>query len=302
MTILKGKPVADFHKAALQEKIEALKAKNITLGMGILLVGSNVGAQMYAKFMEKTAKNFGFDVFLLQLPETATQAEVEAALIKLNTNDAVYGILPLMPMPKQIDTERIITLLNPEKDIDGLTLANIGLLHAGKQGFVPCTPRACMAILDYYDIPIASKKVVVIGRSDVVGKPVAMLALNRNATVTICHSKTHNMRDELLQADIIIAAAGKAHMVTADMVAPHSVIIDVGINDMDGKTVGDVDYEAIVDKVSAITPVPGGVGSVTTTMMLLALYEAYERRITSASALNRESGSHATMMDGKAHA
>ena len=183
-----------------------------------------------------------------------------------------------MPMPKHIDTEAVIGALDPAKDIDGLTTYNIGLVSSGKGGYVPCTPKACMAIIDHYGIDLASKKVVVLGRSQVVGKPVALLALDRNATVTICHSKTQNLEAELAQADVVIAAVGKAHMVHGSMLKPGCVVIDVGINDLEGQTVGDVEFESAKTVASAITPVPGGVGSVTTTMMLEGLYEAYHAR------------------------
>ena len=183
-----------------------------------------------------------------------------------------------MPMPKHIDTEAVIGALDPAKDIDGLTTYNIGLVSSGKGGYVPCTPKACMAIIEHYGIDLAGKKVVVLGRSQVVGKPVALLALDRNATVTICHSKTQNLEAELAQADVVIAAVGKAHMAHGSMLKPGCVVIDVGINDLEGQTVGDVEFDSAKTVACAITPVPGGVGSVTTTMMLEGLYEAYHAR------------------------
>ncbi|MDU4215908.1 MAG: bifunctional 5,10-methylenetetrahydrofolate dehydrogenase/5,10-methenyltetrahydrofolate cyclohydrolase, partial [Veillonella sp.] len=223
--------------------------------MAVLLVGEDHGAHMYATFMEKTAKNFGYGFVLKQLPETATQDEVVTALQELNNDAAVHGILPLMPMPKHIDTEALIDMLDPKKD--------------------PCTAKACMAILNHYNIPLEGKHVVVVGRSQVIGKPVALMALAAHGTVTMCHSRTSDLVEQVKRGDIIIAAAGRAHMITANMIKPGAVVIDVGINELDGKTVGDVDYDAVKDIASAITPVPGGVGSVTTTMMLEAVYEAY---------------------------
>lgn len=276
MIELRGKAVADAHKAILQEKMTGLESGTIT--MAVLLVGDDHGANMYADFMEKTAKNFGYGFVRKQLPSTATHQEVYDALMALNNDDAVHGILPLMPMPKQIDTEQLIDALNPKKDIDGLTTYNIGLVTAGKGGFAPCTAKACLAILDHYGIPLEGKHVVVVGRSQVIGKPVALMVLERHATVSICHSRTADLANHVQQADIVIAAAGRAHMITADMVKAGAVVIDVGINELDGKTVGDVDYEAVSKVASAITPVPGGVGSVTTTMMLEAVYEAYHAR------------------------
>ena len=166
--------------------------------------------------------------------------------------------LPLMPMPKQIDTEQLIDALDSKKDIDGLTTYNIGLVTAGKGGFAPCTAKACLAILNHYDLSLEGKHVVVVGRSQVIGKPVALMALERHATVSICHSRTADLAHHVQQADIVIAAAGRAHMITADMVKAGAVVIDVGINELDGKTVGDVDYEAVSNVASAMTPVPGG--------------------------------------------
>lgn len=278
MRELRGKAVADAHKEALQQQVRTLGAKGITLGIAMVLVGDDHGAHMYANFLEKTAKNTGFHVTKVVLPETATQEEVVQAVRTLNEDKQVHGILPLMPMPKHIDTEMVIEALDPTKDVDGLTTYNIGLVTAGKGGFAPCTAKACMAILHHYDIPVAGQHVVVVGRSAVIGKPVALMALAENGTVSICHSRTANLADHVRQGDIVVAAVGRAHMITKDMLKPGSVVIDVGINDLDGKTVGDVDYDNVLDVVDAITPVPGGVGSVTTTMMLEAVCEAYYAR------------------------
>ena len=278
MIELLGKPVAQAHKAVLQENMQPLLAQGITITLGILLVGDDSAAHMYATFMEKVAKGANFGTKLVQLPETATQEEVEAVIHEFNEDTAIYGVLPLMPMPKHINAEAVIGALDPAKDIDGLTTYNIGLVSSGKGGYVPCTPKACMAIIDHYGIDLGGKKVVVLGRSQVVGKPVALLALDRNATVTICHSRTQNLEAELAQADVVIAAVGKAHMVHGTMLKPGCVVIDVGINDLEGQTVGDVEFDSAKTVASAITPVPGGVGSVTTTMMLEGLYEAYHAR------------------------
>ena len=216
---------------------------------------------------------------LKQLPETATQDEVVTALQELN-NDALFMGFTVNAdaQNKHIDTEALIDMLDPKKDIDGLTTYNIGLVTAGKGGFAPCTAKACMAILNHYDIPVEGKHVVVVGRSQVIGKPVALMTLGAHGTVTMCHSRTPDLAEQVKRGDIVIAAAGRAHMITADMIKPGAVVIDVGINELDGKTVGDVDYDAVSTVASAITPVPGGVGSVTTTMMLEAVYEAYHAR------------------------
>lgn len=278
MIELLGKPVAQARKAVLQENMQVLVDQGVTITLGILLVGDDSAAKMYATFMEKVAKGANFDTELVELPETATQEEVEAVIHRFNTDERIYGVLPLMPMPKHIDSEAVIDALDPAKDIDGLTTYNIGLVSSGKGGYVPCTPKACMAIVDHYGIELSGKKVVVLGRSQVVGKPVALLALERNATVTICHSRTQNLEAELVQADVVVAAVGKAHMVHGSMLKEGCVVIDVGINELEGQTVGDVDFASASKVASAITPVPGGVGSVTTTMMLEGLYEAYYAR------------------------
>ena len=278
MIELLGKPVAQARKGVLLEYMQALVDQGVTITLGILLVGDDSAAKMYATFMEKVAKGANFGTELVELPATATQEEVEAVIHRFNGDELIYGVLPLMPMPKHIDSEAVIGALDPAKDIDGLTTYNIGLVSSGKGGYVPCTPKACMAIIDHYGIELAGKKVVVLGRSQVVGKPVALLVLERNATVTICHSRTHNLEGELAQADVVIAAVGKAHMVHGSMLKEGCVVIDVGINDLEGQTVGDVDFASASAVASAITPVPGGVGSVTTTMMLEGLYEAYHAR------------------------
>lgn len=278
MIELRGKAVADAHKAVLSERLTELQAKGVVLSLGILLVGDDKAAQMYARFMEKTAKNAGFGVELEHLPADASQEEVLAVIERWNQAEHIYGVLPLMPMPPQIDRDAVIESLDPAKDIDGLTARNIGLASSGKGGFWPCTPRACMAILEYYKIPLAGKNVVVVGRSQVVGKPVALLLLEKHATVTLCHSKTADLAAHLKQADIVVAAVGRAHVINGDMLKPGATVIDVGINDLDGQTVGDVDYASAVEVAGAVTPVPGGVGSVTTTMLLENIYEAYHAR------------------------
>ncbi len=275
MKVLAGKPVAEAHKTVLAEKLGALALQGVRLGLGILLVGDDKAAQMYAHFMEKTAKNAGYEVFMENLPTTATQEEVEGVITRWNADEKVHGVLPLMPMPKQINRERVIDLLLPSKDIDGLTAVNIGLVASGKGGLVPCTPRACMAILDYYGVALAGKNVVVVGRSQVVGKPMASLLLARDATITICHSHTRDLVGALQQADVVVSAIGRAHAIDGAMIKPGAVVIDVGINDLNGKTVGDIDYESLKGIAAAATPVPGGVGSVTTTMLLENIYEAY---------------------------
>lgn len=275
MQLLKGKAVADAHKAILVKQLEQAKAQNDSITLAIVLVAGDEASQMYATFMKKTAEKIGFVAQIHTLENTVSEDEVIALIKKLSADDNVHGILPMMPLPKHMDQRKVLAHLNPKKDVDGLTVANIGLLASGESGFVPCTPLACLAILDYYNISLEGKNVVVLGRSNVVGKPVARLLIGRNATVTICHSRTKDLANIVAKADIVVAAIGKANFVTADMLKEGAVVIDVGINSLNGKTVGDVDFDNVAEKVSAITPVPGGVGSVTTTMMLESLYKAY---------------------------
>lgn len=280
MIELRGKAVAEAHQEALRERLAELKQKGLLPTLATLLVGKDHGASMYAEFMGKVARKAGLGFVLKSLPGDASHDSVEAVLDELNHDDRIHGVLPLMPMPERVNVDALLAKLDATKDIDGLTIQNMGLLSAGKGGFAPCTAKACMAILDYYGISVAGKHVVIVGRSAVIGKPVAALALAANATVTICHSYTQDLGSMTRQADILIAAAGKAHMITADMVKPGAVVIDVGINSLEGKTVGDVDYEAVAAVAAAITPVPGGVGSVTTTMMLESVCEAcYARNV-----------------------
>ncbi len=275
MIELKGKPVADMHKEKLKKHIDRLAEKGIRIGMAIVIVGDDMASHMYAKFMKKTAENMGFAATIYDFPADTQQNELERCIQALGEDPTIHGILPMMPMPSHIDVESVLHVLNPKKDLDGLTTENIGRVSSGRDGFVPCTPKACLAILDYYKIPIEGKHVCVVGRSGVVGRPVAGLLLDRHGTITVCHSRTQQLTALLRNADIVVAAVGRAHFITADMLKEGAVVIDVGINDLDGATVGDVDYDGCAPIVSAITPVPGGVGSVTTTMTLEALYKAY---------------------------
>ena len=218
--------------------------------------------------MQKVAHAVGLKAEIYYRDADVSEDEVLALIDTLNTQPAVFGILPMMPLPSHIDTQRILNRIDADKDVDGLTDSSAARLFTGKKGFVPCTPRAVMAILDYYQIRLAGKHVVLIGRSNVVGKPLAQLCLNRNATVTICHSRTQPLQAFTKQADIVIAAVGKVGLVTKDMIKPGAVVIDVGINRVNGKTVGDVDFDDVSQVAAAVTPVPGGVGAVTTMMVL----------------------------------
>lgn len=276
--ILDGKVVAAALSARLREKLAALSARGIVPQLAIVLVGDSKPSAMYAAFMEKTAAGYGLPVRLVKKDADISEAELLETLRGLNEDPRVTGILMMLPLPPQISQDRAIENLAPEKDIDGLTSQNLGRLMAGKDGLFPCTPRACMEILSHYGINPDGKRAVVLGRSTVVGGPVAQLLQRANATVTVCHSHTKNLKDITREADILVAAMGRAESVTADMVRPGAVVLDVGINRAGGKTVGDVDYDAVSAIAGAITPVPGGVGSVTTAMVIEALITAAEKQ------------------------
>ena len=268
--VMSGRPVADAYKETIKEKTEAARKAGKHVTLAILTVGQDPASFVYRKRLLKMTESLGIDSRCVELPETASTADVIEAVTKLNADPDVTGILPMMPMPKQVDGEAVGAALAPEKDMDCLNPVNGGALLMGKGRWAACTPRACLAMLKFYNIPLDGKHAVVLGRSNVVGKPVALLLLQENCTVTVCHSHTKNLPGILRQADIIVAAIGKAGFVTPDMVADGAVIVDVGINVTDTGIVGDV-APAATEKASAFTPVPGGVGVVSNVMMMDAV-------------------------------
>ena len=268
--VMSGRPVADAYKEQIKEKVEAAQKSGKKVMLAILTVGQDPASFVYRKRLLKITESLGIGSRCVELPETATTEETVAAIRKLNEDPDVTGILPMMPMPKQVDGDAVGAALAPEKDMDCLNPANGGALLMGKGRWAACTPRACMAMLKFYKIPLDGKHAVVLGRSNVVGKPVALLLLQENCTVTVCHSHTKNLPELVRQADIVVAAIGKAGFVTPDMVKPGAVIVDVGINVTETGIVGDVAPEA-TEKASAFTPVPGGVGVVSNVMMMDAV-------------------------------
>lgn len=266
--ILDGKTVAAFHREKIENQLQLLRQQQLNPKLAILLIGADKPSVMYAKSMHKAAASIGLDSQIYELAEATDEAAVLDLIRSLNAAPQVRGILLMMPLPKHLDATRIVNAIDPQKDVDGLTDINISRLLTGRPGFVPCTPRAVMAILDFYDIDLDGQEVVIIGRSNVVGKPLAQLCLNRNATVTQCHSHTKELSQVTYRSDVLISAAGRVKLVTKDMVKAGTVVIDVGINRVDGRTVGDVDYEEVAEVAGAITKVPGGVGTVTTMMVL----------------------------------
>jgi methylenetetrahydrofolate dehydrogenase (NADP+)/methenyltetrahydrofolate cyclohydrolase len=269
--ILKGKPVADAIKAELINRVEKLKTRGITPKLGIIRVGARPDDLFYEGGAKKTCQGVGMDSEVFEFPETIDQASFEKAVKEIGAKKEVNGILMFSPLPKTLDERKIRTLIPVEKDVDCLTIGGAAKVFTDDPtGFPPCTPTACMEMLHFYNIPIKGRKCVVLGRSLVVGKPMAMLLLREHGTVTICHSRTQNLPDVCKDAEILVAAVGRAKMVKADFVKPGQIVIDVGINadpDNPGKYCGDVDFgeaEPIVEKIS---PVPAGVGSVTTSVL-----------------------------------
>ena len=268
--MMSGRPVADACKEQIKEKLEAAQKAGKKVDLAIVTVGEDPASFVYRKRLLKITESLGIGSRCVELPGIATTAEVIEAVRKLNGDPEIAGILPMMPMPKQVDGEAVGAALAPEKDMDCLSPANGGALLMGKGRWAACTPRACMAILKFYKIPLDGKHAVVLGRSSVVGKPVALLLLQENCTVTVCHSHTKNLPELVRQADIVVAAIGKAGFVTPDMVKPGAVVVDVGINVTENGIVGDVAPE-VAEKASAFTPVPGGVGVVSNVMMMDAV-------------------------------
>ena len=269
--ILKGKPVADAIKAELINRVEKLKTRGITPKLGIIRVGARPDDLFYEGGAKKTCQGVGMDSEVFEFPENIDQASFEKAVTEIGTKKDVNGILMFSPLPKTLDERKIRSLIPVEKDVDCLTIGGAAKVFTDDlTGFPPCTPTACMEMLHFYNIPIKGRKCVVLGRSLVVGKPMAMLLLREHGTVTICHSRTQNLADVCKDAEILIAAVGRAKMVKADFVKPGQIVIDVGINadpENPGKYCGDVDFAQAEPIVEKISPVPAGVGSVTTSVL-----------------------------------
>ncbi len=264
-------------RATIKEKVVLLKEKGIVPGLAVILVGDNPASKVYVGQKEKGCLEAGFASFLHRLPETTSQEELLALIDKLNADKTVHGILVQLPLPRQIDPDTVLAAIRPEKDVDGFHPVNIGRLVAGLPASEPCTPKGILRLLKSTGIPLAGKEAVVIGRSNIVGKPVALMLLAESATVTICHSKTADLAEHVRRADILVAAIGKPRFVTADMVKEGAVVIDVGINRLEEGLVGDVDYDPVAEKASWITPVPGGVGPMTIAMLLENTLEQAEK-------------------------
>lgn len=272
-----GKALSQKVRAQLKLKVDEYKAKYSRVpGLAVILVGEDPASQVYVRMKNKNCEEAGYKSIVNRMPDTTTTEELLAVVEQYNSDDTINGILVQLPLPKQIDEHKVLYAIKPEKDVDGFHPFNVGLMNIGEETLYPCTPYGCMKFLEEYGIDTTGKNAVVIGRSNIVGKPMASLLLKANCTVTICHSKTKNMQEICRQADILVAAIGKPEFVTADFVKEGAVILDVGINRVDDKLVGDVAYEEVSKKASCITPVPGGVGPMTIAMLLANTMKAFE--------------------------
>ena len=261
-----GKMVSAKVRGSILEEVNGLKDKGVRPGLAIIIVGEDPASKVYVRNKERACEECGFYSEKYALPEETTQEELLGLIDELNHNPRIDGILCQLPVPKHINEQAIIDAISPEKDVDAFHPINVGKIMVGNFDFLPCTPAGVMQLLEEYDIDPNGKNCVVIGRSNIVGKPMAMLLLHKNGTVTICHSRTKNLKEVCAQADILVAAVGKADFVTADMVKEGAVVIDVGMNRKDGKLCGDVAFDEVNEKASYLTPVPGGVGPMTITM------------------------------------
>ncbi|MEM1484070.1 bifunctional methylenetetrahydrofolate dehydrogenase/methenyltetrahydrofolate cyclohydrolase FolD [Oscillospiraceae bacterium PP1C4] len=276
--LIDGKAESAKLREALKAEVEALAEDGITPGLAVVIVGDDSASQVYVRNKEKGCEELGIYSEKYALPAQTTQEELLALVDKLNKKPDIDGILVQLPLPKHLDEKAVIEAISPNKDVDAFHAENVGKIMIGDYKFLPCTPAGIMELIKSTGIEVSGKECVIIGRSNIVGKPMAMLLLHQNGTVTICHSKTHNLAEVTRRADILVAAVGKAKFVTADMVKEGAVVIDVGMNrDENGKLCGDVDFDAVCEIAGAITPVPGGVGPMTITMLLKNTIEAAKK-------------------------
>jgi methylenetetrahydrofolate dehydrogenase (NADP+) / methenyltetrahydrofolate cyclohydrolase len=276
--LINGNDLSAKLRTDVARRAAALKFKGITPGLAVVLVGDDPASQVYVRNKVKACHEAGLHSVFEKYEATLTEAQLLARVAALNTDPAIHGILVQLPLPKHIDPGKIIAAIDTRKDVDGYSVMSAGELLAGLPGFQPCTPYGCMKLIESTGVSLKGKHAVVIGRSNTVGKPMALMLLQQNATVTICHSGTKDLKAMTLQADVIVAAVGKRNVLTADMVKPGAVVIDVGMNRNDeGKLCGDVDFVGVSEVASFITPVPGGVGPMTITMLLVNTIEAAER-------------------------
>lgn len=275
--ILDGAAMALEVEKELKQRVEVLRERGVVPGLCVILVGSDPASQTYVANKEKACARLGIHSQTLRMGAETTQAELEASIERANEDEAIHGILVQLPLPAHLDEHRALALIRPEKDVDGFHAVNMGRLARGEDCVVACTPKGALHMLKAAGVPIAGKNAVVIGRSNIVGKPMALLLLQENATVTICHSRTEDLAEHTRRADILVAAVGKPRFVTADMVKEGAAVLDVGINRVDGKLCGDVDFEHVKEKAGWISPVPGGVGKMTIAMLMENTVSAAEK-------------------------
>ena len=278
LKLIDGKQLAQKRREEVKQAVDELKGQGIVPGLAVILVGEDPASQVYVCNKEKACHEVGFYSEVHRLPEDTTQEELLQLIDRLNNDEKIHGLLVQLPVPKHIDEKAVIHAISPKKDVDGFLPENLGSLLIGEPAFEPCTPKGCIDLIKETGIDITGKKAVVVGRSNIVGKPVAMMLLRENATVTMCHSRTKNLKEELLAADIVVAAIGKANFITGDMIKDGAVVIDVGINRLeDGKMAGDVDRASLEGRDCWLTPVPGGVGPMTITMLMKNTLESATR-------------------------
>lgn len=266
--IIDGKAISEQLRDKLREEVAALSERGAKPCLAVIIVGEDPASKVYVRNKERACKQLGMDSILLRLPESTTQEELLGEVRRLNADRAVNGVLVQLPLPAHLDEQAVLREISPEKDVDGFHAVNAGRLMQGERCTVACTPAGCLDLIRSTGVKIEGAEAVVVGRSNIVGKPMAMLLLQNNATVTICHSRTRNLAEVTRRADILVAAVGRPRMITGDMIKPGAVVIDVGINRVDGKLVGDVDFESAQEVAGWITPVPGGVGPMTITGLM----------------------------------
>ncbi len=277
--ILDGKVLSAEIREEVRKRVEKMKACGVTPGLAVILVGDDPASEIYVRNKGKGCEETGMLSRTIRMESSTTQEQLEAAIQQLNEDPAIHGILVQLPLPGHLDENAALAKILPEKDVDGFHLVNAGHLMTGTEGVLPCTPKGALYMIKSTGETLSGREAVVIGRSNIVGKPMAMLLLQENCTVTVCHSRTKDLAEHTRRADILVAAVGKAGFVTADMVKPGAIVIDVGINRVDGKVCGDVDFEKVREKAGWITPVPGGVGKMTIAMLLSNTADAAERTL-----------------------
>ena len=289
-TIIDGRAVSETMRAKMRSRVESLGLRGLRPGLAVILVGEDAASQIYVRNKAKACENIGMHSEVHRYSQHTQQDTILAKISELNDDARIHGILVQLPLPDQVDNMKVLETISPDKDVDGFHRHNVGALVTGQSDFPPCTPQGVMALLDYYQVPIEGSNAVVIGRSNIVGKPMALMLLTRSATVTICTSKTRDLSQFTKIADIVVSAVGRVGLVTTDMIKEGAAIIDVGMNRLpDGKLVGDVDFEHVREKAGCITPVPGGVGPMTITMLLANTLKAAERTADAAAIAKRTS-------------